>query len=165
MNQPVPDREQTIARVRRWLQRRSAPRLLMSSIVLATALAGFLCSFLLLQLGMRRMGMRYPFAVVFAYVFFFFLALLRLWLAHHHNRTRVKRTDDDASTGLDALDFIDSDLIPSGVTNTGAAGVDFGGGTSPSFGASLGEVCKMPVPAQGAVSPSILTPMVHGFWC
>jgi hypothetical protein len=87
------------------------------------------------------MGLRYPLAVVFAYIVF--LCLLRLWLAHHRNKTRVKRTDDDVSTGLDALDFIDADLISSGGTEIGEGSVDFGGGASGGGGASQGFAASL----------------------
>ncbi len=128
MNTNIPSRKQTIARVQRWLQRRSSPRLHMSTILLATALAGFFCSFLLLQLGMTRMGIRYLLATVFAYAVF--LSLLRLWLEFYRKKTK----QDGAN--WHALDLIDPNLIPTGAARVGTAGVDFGGGLSGGGGAS-----------------------------
>jgi hypothetical protein len=62
MSTPVPERKKAIERVKRWLERRSMPRLQMSIIVLVTALTGFLSSFLMLQLGLARMGIRHKHA-------------------------------------------------------------------------------------------------------
>ena len=99
----------------------------MSTILLATALAGFFCSFLLLQLGMTRMGICYLLATGFAFVVF--LSLLRLWLEHHRKKTKQKSAD------WDALDLIDPDLIPTGAAKVGTGGVAFGGGLSGGGGA------------------------------
>jgi len=45
MNAPVRDRKYAVGRVKHLLQRHSSPRLKMSMILFATALAGFFCSF------------------------------------------------------------------------------------------------------------------------
>jgi len=57
---------------RRW------PRLMMSSIVMLSGGAGFLSSFGMLRAGMEAMWVRYPLAVVAAWLTF--LALMRLWV-------------------------------------------------------------------------------------
>ncbi len=135
MNTPVPDRKKAIARVKRWLEQRSMPRLQMSIIVLVTALAGFLSSFLMLQLGLTRMGIRYLLAVGFAYAAF--LALLCLWLHYHRKKTTERKTDAD--TNFDALDWLDLNLIPSSETTSAVefGGASGGGGAARSFGAGM----------------------------
>ena len=70
--------ERRVERVRRLLMRRGMPRVLMSLILAATGAAGFLVSFALLHMGVERMWLRYPFAVLAAYGVFLFL--LRVWL-------------------------------------------------------------------------------------
>jgi len=108
----------------------------MSLILLCTGAAGFLASFFLLHLGIYRMWLRYPLAILMAYCVF--LLLLRLWLGAHGRRSRT-----DVDLDPSALDFIppvDSD-IPTVGSNAGenfhfGGGGDFGGGGS---GGSWGE--------------------------
>ncbi|MGH7451442.1 MAG: hypothetical protein ACRENG_08875 [bacterium] len=104
MNAPVPDRKKAVARVKHWLERRSMPRLQMSIIVLVTALAGFLSSFLLLQLGMTRMGIRYLLAVEFAYAAF--LGLLRLWLHYYRQKTTGHKTRNPTQVLMHSIGLI-----------------------------------------------------------
>ena len=69
-----------------WQQRQlTLPRFQMSVILLLTGFTGFLSSFLFLQFGVFKMWLRYPLAILSAYVAF--LLLLRLWLAiqRHQN--------------------------------------------------------------------------------
>ena len=76
---PVNDvRERRIEKVRQRLLRKSMPRVLVSLLLSLTALAGFLTSFFLLRAGVSWMWLRYPIAILFAYLTF--LALLALWL-------------------------------------------------------------------------------------
>ena len=150
MNLPLRDRKQAIARVKHLLQRHSSPRLQMSMILLATALAGFFCSFLLLQLGMKTMALRYMLAVGFAYGVF--LGMLRLWL----HRQRRKARENSADTN--PLDWIDADIIPSGSGSgtTGSAG--FSGGSSGGAGAS-----RSFAPSSGGVFDNVGTGATSGF--
>lgn len=53
------------------------PRLIMSAILLLTGLCGFLGSYVMLDAGLERMWLRYPLAVLFAWVVF--VGLMRLW--------------------------------------------------------------------------------------
>jgi len=46
MNAPVRDRQYAVERVKHWLQRHSSPRLQMSMMLFATALAGFFVHFI-----------------------------------------------------------------------------------------------------------------------
>src|ERR1051325_9223462 len=105
-----------VERVRRLLLRRARPRVLMSLILAATGAAGFLVSFALLHMGVARMWLRYPLAVLAAYGVF--LLLLRIWL-HLQRRSWTDLLPDD----LNLLNF-DS---PSAGFNSGG-GFSFGGG-------------------------------------
>lgn len=60
------------------------PRVQMSTLLLLTGLVGFLSSFLLLHSGVSQMLLRYPLAILSAYVAF--LLLLRLWLAYQRSQ-------------------------------------------------------------------------------
>ncbi len=54
------------------------PRVQISIILALTAMSAFLASVLMLRMGVTSMTLRYPIAVIFAYLCF--LALLRLWI-------------------------------------------------------------------------------------
>jgi hypothetical protein len=104
------------------------PRFQMSVILLFTGFVGFLSSFLLLQIGVFKMWLRYPLAILSAYVAF--LLLLRLWLA-------IQRYQN-------SLDFdLPIDVGSSGTTSSNAdfsfgGGGDFsGGGAGGSWGESV----------------------------
>lgn len=71
-------RESLTERLRRSLERRDVPRLKMTLVVLATAAAGFLVSFLMLHAGVVSMPWRYLWAILSAYLVF--LGLLAVWL-------------------------------------------------------------------------------------
>jgi hypothetical protein len=92
---PVPRRATEVRRLRRVLDRRSWPRLQMTLIVALTGGVGLLASVLLHAAGMHAMALRYPGAVLLAYLAF--LGLLWLWL---HG------TQDDYEQAIDgALDL------------------------------------------------------------
>src|SRR5919107_4181948 len=82
----APPAARRVERVRRLLMRRSLPRVQMSLILAATGAAGFVASFAMLHLGVWRMWIRYPLAVLFAYAAF--IVLLRVWLFLHGRRAR-----------------------------------------------------------------------------
>src|SRR5947209_3475499 len=104
---PTLDRPKIVARISEGLCRTSYPRFEMTLIVLATGLAGFGASVLMLHLGLGRMWIRYPLAVTISYGAFFLL--LRLWIARRRQERSVTKDL------LDASDIFDStDLIPSG---------------------------------------------------
>lgn len=67
-----------IDHIEKDLERRSYPRLQMMLIVSLTGATGFLASAMLLRLGLKDMGLRYPVSVLIAYGAF--LALLWLWI-------------------------------------------------------------------------------------
>lgn len=112
-------RSHTLLRVKRKLEQNAFPRVQMSLIVGLTGASGLLFSYILLQLGMNSMALRYPLALLMAYGVF--LVLLWLWL-----RTRAE----------DYLDIPDlSGLAPGGSNGSGngtptfeGGGGNFGGG-------------------------------------
>lgn len=93
-------RRKEIARIQCTLERLHSPRLQMMLIVALTAAVGFLASFALFHVGVESMWIRYPFAVVIAYVAFLFL--LWCWLR------------------LRSSDFLDGLDVPSPSTGGGA---------------------------------------------
>lgn len=128
-------RSLAILNYKRQLERDSFPRFQMGLIVAATGGVGLLVSFLLLQSGVDSMALRYPLALVAAYLMFLFL--LWVWL-------RAK--DEDFSNIPDlgnAMPNTNGGSISSSFQSGG--GGDFGGGgASGSFeegaGSSVGEV-------------------------
>ena len=71
-------RDFEVRRMKARLERDGLPRVEMTVIVALTAGIGFLASYGLLRSGVESMGLRYPLALLVAYVFFLFL--LWLWL-------------------------------------------------------------------------------------
>ena len=97
--------------------RRGLPRVLMSLILAATGAAGFLVSFALLHVGVTRMWLRYPVAVLAAYGVFLFL--LRVWL-HLQRHSWTDLLPDD-------LNLLNADAISDGGSHADAVS-PFGGG-------------------------------------
>lgn len=102
--------------------RRGMPRVLMSLILAATGAAGFLVSFALLHLGVTRMWLRYPFAVLVAYGLF--LLLLRVWL-HLQRKSWTDLLPDDLS--LTNVDTITDVAAHTDAVSSFGGGGDFGG--------------------------------------
>jgi hypothetical protein len=67
-----------------YFRRRSAPRLILSAILILTGSAGLVVSVALLRFGLERMWIRYPVAVFAAYGVF--LGLIRLWVEFEKSR-------------------------------------------------------------------------------
>ncbi|HVF68245.1 MAG TPA: hypothetical protein VM914_11300 [Pyrinomonadaceae bacterium] len=111
--------ERRVERVRRLLMRRGMPRVLMSLILAATGAAGFLVSFALMHMGVARMWLRYPFAVLAAYGVFLFL--LRAWL-HIQRHSWTDLLPDNLNL-IDAL----SDGPHADAVSTFGGGGDFAG--------------------------------------
>lgn len=76
-------RSHAILQARRKLEAESYPRLQMTLIAALTGAFGLLSSFLLLLQGVESMAIRYPVAVLLAYVMFLFL--IWLWLRTHRD--------------------------------------------------------------------------------
>lgn len=119
-------RSLAILRIQRKLEDESFPRIQMALIVALTGAFGLVASFALLRAGIDGMALRYPLALVGAYLFFLFL--LWLWL-----RTKLDEYVDlpdisglvpDRSAGDATLPF-----------QTGGGGDFGGGGASASFDA------------------------------
>jgi hypothetical protein len=111
--------QRRVERVRRLLMRRGMPRVLMSLILAATGAAGFLVSFALLHMGVARMWLRYPFAVLAAYGVFLFL--LRVWL-HIQRHSWTDLLPDD----LNLLNVSEGGPHADAVSSFGGGG-DFAG--------------------------------------
>ena len=116
-------RERAVATLRRYYERERFPRLVVMVLLLVTGGVGFLTSAGLLRLGVREMWIRYPVAVLAAYITF--VALIRLWAEMERRRTDTHRAlekfdTDDANhwpppdrsgwEWLDGADFCPSHL-------------------------------------------------------
>lgn len=111
----------------------------MSVLLLLTGLAGFLTAVALLHLGLTRMALRYPLAIVVAYGVF--LILLRLWLGLHRARDERRRTTADFDpSGLDVR-------LPDLGGGGGAGPGGFGGGRFGGGGAGGSWGARLPVAA------------------
>lgn len=98
-------RERALQHLRRVVLARAYPRLEMSVLLAGTALVGFVCSAVLLRLGLGSMAWRYAIAVLAAYGGF--LLLLRAWIAWRlHGRTSDVDPFEvlDVATDLRALE-------------------------------------------------------------
>ena len=109
-------RERRIERIKQRLLRKSMPRVIVTLILSMTAMSAFLTSFALLRLAVLRMWVRYPVAIVVAYLVFLLLLAIWLWL-----RRRVPEPD------VDALELIHTDLGPSHHHEGFGGAGDFGG--------------------------------------
>ncbi|MFA6562957.1 MAG: hypothetical protein WCV00_13690 [Verrucomicrobiia bacterium] len=82
-------RERTVEALRRYYERERFPRLIVMVLLLATGGVGFLASAGMLWLGVHEMWIRYPVAVLLAYIAF--VALIRLWAEGERSRTDANR--------------------------------------------------------------------------
>lgn len=133
-------RSHAILRIKRRLEHDGFPRMQMSLIVGLTGAAGLLFSFVLLELGVTSMALRYPLALLLAYGVF--LILLWLWL-----RTQ-------AEDYVDIPDFSGSGPGGSGDCTPafeGGGGHFGGGGASGSFDGPAGSGASPLSDAVGAV--------------
>ena len=148
----MPPAARRVERVRRLLLRRGLPRLQMSLILAATGAAGFVASFVMLHLGVWRMWVRYPVAVLFAYGVF--IVLLRVWLFLHG---RAARGNFDLDLhAADATDIaLDSFEVAGERLDTfGGAGDFGGGGVGGSWGEGVSAGLNQASPAYDAGSAS-----------
>jgi hypothetical protein len=116
-------RHRLVRSTQRALEQGGYPRLQMALIVALTGLVGLLASWLLLQSGLTRMGLRYPLSLGVAYLAF--LALLWAWL-----RTRPSEWLDLADPDLIDLSGRALARIGDAASSTGfgGGGGGFGGG-------------------------------------
>lgn len=119
-----------IARARQQLQRGGWPRLQMAVIVMVTAVAGLLAAHLLRLGGLDTMLLRYPLAVLLAYLVF--LLLMWAWLRW--------RGDSVVDALPDAVGGGGSSSAPGGGPNwAGGGGHSGGGGASASWTSASGS--------------------------
>ena len=89
-----------------YLERYGSPRVQMFAMLMLTAAAGAVFSFLLLRLGLAKMWLRYPAAAFLAYLTF--LALLRVWTRRQLRRPDLARElDRKAAAGGGARNPLD----------------------------------------------------------
>lgn len=128
------NRPRLVQRLQQHLERDSWPRVQMALLVALTGAAGLLASFVLLQIGLQAMWLRYPVALGAAYLVF--LGLLWLWL-----RTSASDYADAVIAPGDPGLPANPSSVPEPISGGGG---DFaGGGASASFDApassSLGD--------------------------
>lgn len=124
----------------------------MSLILAATGAAGFVASFAMLHLGVWRMWIRYPLAVLFAYAVF--IVLLRIWLFLHGREPRGHSNTSDLNTADMTADIVSGPFGGTGsAPDTFGGGGDFvGGGASGSWGEGVSEGLQHVAPAYDAGS-------------
>ena len=132
MNKMSETRARQIELMRQRLLTKGLPRLQVSLILSLTALAGFLTSYTLLSLGVLRMWLRYPMAILVAYLVFLLLLALWVWL---------QRRSLDPEVDL-------LEVIPHEMPSAHAHGLEYGGG-SDYGGAGMGGTWE-----SGVASPS-----------
>lgn len=115
-------RERRIEVLKQLLLKRSSPRIHVSIIVLLTALAGFVTSFTLLQIGVQVMWVRYPMAILVAYLVFLLLLAVWLWLQGRNLDLHLDQLPD-------VIDYESTDFSVASGGKFGGGG-DFGGGGS-----------------------------------
>lgn len=123
------DRQREIGRVRGLIERLESPRLQMMVIVALTGATGLLASYVMLVAGLRAMWLRYPLAVVVAYLAF--LGILWLWL-------RASRDDNDQ--GEVAADTVDIAIDASYSYDPGGSGSNSADSSGPDFDLDVGGV-------------------------
>ncbi|MBW8363732.1 MAG: hypothetical protein K0M39_04200 [Rhizobium sp.] len=121
-------RSHAILRLKRHLEQDSFPRIQMSLIVGLTGAAGLLFSFVMLELGVTSMALRYPLALLMAYGVF--LLLLWLWL-HTKAEDYVDIPDFSGSGSSESRDCTSA--------FDGGGGHFGGGGASGSFDMPAGS--------------------------
>lgn len=123
-----------IARARQQLQRGGWPRLQMAVIVMVTAVAGLLAAHLLRLGGVDTMLLRYPLAVLLAYLTF----LLLMWLWLHLRR------HDVAEAVINSGGSGGSSSPSAGPQWGGQGGQTGGGGASASWAPAAGSSAGTP---------------------
>lgn len=114
------------------LKKRYSLRFHMSLILLTTVCSGFLATRLLLALHLDNVLLRYPLAVIFAYLVFF--VSVKLWLKYVASAPTVQTVHDNSPDLLDVLpDLPLTGPGNGGVFRGGGGGFD-GGGASGGFG-------------------------------
>jgi hypothetical protein len=130
--------------VKRYLVQRFYTRFHMSLILMSAGLAAMLGNWVLLQMGLRAMWLRYPLAITLAY--FTFLAGVWLWLQY------VQSARGDSRTG-DGADLLNVDVLPGGGGGSASAEGFSGAGGGFDGGGAAGEWAEG-APVQALVAPA-----------
>jgi hypothetical protein len=126
----------------RRIEERFFLRFHMSLILLATALSGVLSTTVMLHLKVENIVVRYPLAVVFAYLAFFLF--VKLWLKYISSSQPLKGLDPAGDVLPDLPGF-------SGGSGTGGSGPAFRGGGGGSGGGGAAAAFDGPVANSQAV--------------
>jgi hypothetical protein len=139
-------RDGAILRMKRMLEASSFPRLQMSLIVGTTGAAGFLASYLLLHAGLTSMMLRFPLALIAAYLIF--LSLIWVWL-----RAEALDVPDpfDSLNGLPNFGGLNS----RGVASAGEMPIHGGGGSFDGAGASASFDAPLAADLSGSINSSV----------
>ncbi len=156
-------RARLLEKVKARLLARGLPRLQMSLIVACTGAAGFVASFLLLHLGLRRLWPRYALAVVAAYGVF--LLLVRLWLAIQRRRLDLSGVGDGFNVDLGGFPVGGG---PGGSPSlsgfSGGGGSSGGGGATVLFDEAGADAGGAPARALAAAVPDDSSSGSSGGW-
>lgn len=116
-------------RFKRFLKDRFSLRFHMFLILTGTALAGLLATKVLLLFNVTSMLIRYPIAVVFAYLAFFgFVKLWLTYLSSLNGSRRVARDITESAADIPHITDFPVSGPPSPVSFRGGGGGHFGGG-------------------------------------
>ena len=143
----------------RRVQKRFFLRFHMSLILLATALSGVLFTKLMLMLEVENIVLRYPLAVLAAYLAFFFY--MKLWLLYLSRSNSIKVLDGagDVLSGIPDLSFGGGGSGGGSLSFSGGGGGSGGGGASGLFegaGGNAQAVVAAPSSGGSGSSPGIL---------
>ena len=105
-------RERLLVRLRKHFAMRRSPRATMSVILMATGIVGFFSSVAMLKCGLVQMALRYPLAVLFAWVIF--LALVRAWAARESANFRMEEHLGEAALADNSPPLTRSVLVRKG---------------------------------------------------
>jgi len=141
------EKQVSLESLKLYLEQQDYPRLQMTMMVMGTALAGMLSSWVLLQMGINHMGWRYGCSVICAYIAF--LRLLRIWLHFEGRRIQVDMGIVDVEDVVDLADAASDIELPSIRGGGGGGGVS---GSSFQASPQVPMLLPQPMPAQPPVS-------------
>lgn len=126
---PSQERRKEIDRLRRLIERSSAPRFQMFLIVAFTAASAFLASFVMLHSALHMMWLRYLLSAAFGYCIF----LMTLWVWLKYRREDIlENLDVPSSNGSGGSSCTDSFHGGGGHSGGGGASSSFDGPATPS---------------------------------
>jgi hypothetical protein len=141
------EKKLSLENLKLYLEQQDYPRLQMTMMVMGTALAGMLASWVLMHMGVIHMGWRYGCSVICSYLAF--LGLLRIWLHFEGRRIQVDLGMVDPEDVIDLVDNASDIELPSFRGGSGSSGVQASSfETSPQAPMLLPQ----PMPVQPVVS-------------